>query len=308
MSHRKRSTNNLVALGSAAVVAVYAAGYVRTADAAQKFNDASNQRRRPAPDQNAPSPAGVVTAGTTRDARTAAQLRGDSTALVAAPQVGQAIPPVALHQSEAAPSRSASNAGAVATTATIAQKSQRAPANRLASAPLVTPTIVSSATTTPPIKSPVATTATAAAATVTSAAAVIPPAATPIAPVVTVPPTSAAVPPVAPVVPVAPDAAAKAGTPTLPALPPGVKWRDGSFSGWGTSRHGDIQATVEVDGGKITYVAITQCLTQYSCSFVQKLPQQVLDRQSPEVDSVSGATQSANAFYYAIVQALSKAK
>ncbi len=63
-----------------------------------------------------------------------------------------------------------------------------------------------------------------------------------------------------------------------------------------------------MDGGKISYVAVTQCLTQYSCSFIQKLPQQVLDRQSVDVDSVSGATQSANAFYYAIVQALSKAK
>ena len=31
-------------------------------------------------------------------------------------------------------------------------------------------------------------------------------------------------------------------------------------------------------------------------------------RQSPEVDYVSGATQSVNAFYYAVVEALNKAK
>jgi uncharacterized protein with FMN-binding domain len=53
---------------------------------------------------------------------------------------------------------------------------------------------------------------------------------------------------------------------------------------------------------------ISECLTQYSCSWIAALPQQVLDRQSAEVDYVSGATQSANAFYYAVVNALKKAK
>jgi uncharacterized protein with FMN-binding domain len=34
----------------------------------------------------------------------------------------------------------------------------------------------------------------------------------------------------------------------------------------------------------------------------------VVARQSAEVDYVSGATQSTNAFYYAVVEALSRAK
>ena len=38
------------------------------------------------------------------------------------------------------------------------------------------------------------------------------------------------------------------------------------------------------------------------------LPPQVIARQSPEVDFVSGATQSTNAFYYAVADALKKAK
>ena len=38
------------------------------------------------------------------------------------------------------------------------------------------------------------------------------------------------------------------------------------------------------------------------------LPPQVVTRQSAEVDYVSGATQSTNAFYYGIVEALAKAK
>jgi len=78
--------------------------------------------------------------------------------------------------------------------------------------------------------------------------------------------------------------------------------------GWGTSRHGDIQAQVVIENGRIAAATIAQCLTRYSCSVIAKLPPQVAERQSPEVDYVSGATQSANAFYYAVVEALAKAK
>jgi uncharacterized protein with FMN-binding domain len=89
---------------------------------------------------------------------------------------------------------------------------------------------------------------------------------------------------------------------------PTTSWKDGAYSGWGTSRHGDIQAQVVIEGGRIASAPITQCLTRYSCSVIAKLPPQVAERQSPEVDYISGATQSTNAFYYAVVEALSKAK
>ena len=85
-------------------------------------------------------------------------------------------------------------------------------------------------------------------------------------------------------------------------------YKDGTFSGWGTSRHGDIQASVVVEGGRIASAVISQCLTRYSCSWISNLPPQVVGRQSADVDYVSGATQSTNAFYYAILEALSKAK
>jgi uncharacterized protein with FMN-binding domain len=84
--------------------------------------------------------------------------------------------------------------------------------------------------------------------------------------------------------------------------------KDGTFYGWGTSRHGDIQASVEIKNGKITGAYISQCLTRYSCSWISMLPPQVIQRQTAEVDYVSGATQSSNAFYYAIVEALKQAK
>ena len=85
-------------------------------------------------------------------------------------------------------------------------------------------------------------------------------------------------------------------------------FKDGVYSGWGTSRHGDIQAAVEIKDGKIARAYIAQCLTRYSCSWVSALPPEVVQRQSAEVDVVSGATESSNAFYYAIVEALKQAK
>ena len=95
---------------------------------------------------------------------------------------------------------------------------------------------------------------------------------------------------------------------TVPAKKDENALKDGVYYGWGTSRHGDIQASVEIKSGKIIGAYISQCLTQYSCSWVSALPGQVLQRQSAEVDYVSGATQSSNAFYYAMIDALKKAK
>jgi len=97
-------------------------------------------------------------------------------------------------------------------------------------------------------------------------------------------------------------------TPSPSPTPAAPAYKDGTFSGWGTSRHGDIEATVIIENGKIASAVISQCLTRYSCSWVSHLQGQVVTRQSPEVDYVTGATQSTNAFYYAVVQALSKAK
>ncbi|HEY2851008.1 MAG TPA: FMN-binding protein [Gemmatimonadaceae bacterium] len=136
---------------------------------------------------------------------------------------------------------------------------------------------------------------------------------------------SESAPPVA-AVPPAPVAVDSAIVSTLPApVPPtavapvdstvpapdkkaGSTLKDGVYYGWGTSRHGDIQASVEIRNGRIVGAYISQCLTQYSCSWVSALPGQVVDRQSAEVDYVSGATQSSNAFYYAVADALKKAK
>jgi uncharacterized protein with FMN-binding domain len=99
--------------------------------------------------------------------------------------------------------------------------------------------------------------------------------------------------------------------PTPAPAPPAVRqsqYKDGTYQGWGTSRHGDIEATVVIQDGRIASAEISQCRTRYPCSWVSQLPGQVVSRQAPSVDYVSGATQSVNAYYSAVVEALSKAK
>lgn len=93
-----------------------------------------------------------------------------------------------------------------------------------------------------------------------------------------------------------------------PVAPPVFIWKDGTYTGWGYSRHGNIEASVVIERGRIASATISQCRTRYSCSVIDKLPPEVAERQSPDVDYVSGATQSADAFYGAVVEALSKAK
>jgi hypothetical protein len=68
------------------------------------------------------------------------------------------------------------------------------------------------------------------------------------------------------------------------------------------------EAAVVIEAGRIASATISQCRTRYSCSVIERLPPQVAQRQSPDVDYVSGATQSADAFYGAVVSALNKAK
>ncbi len=138
----------------------------------------------------------------------------------------------------------------------------------------------------------------------TAPVAAAPAAAAPADATAAVPPTSPAA---VPVSAVAAAAAQPAPATVVPAAPAKPRYKDGTFTGWGTSRHGDIQAQVVIADGRITSATIAQCMTRWPCSWIEALPGQVVARQSPETDYVSGATQSTNAFYYAVVQALGKA-
>ncbi len=76
---------------------------------------------------------------------------------------------------------------------------------------------------------------------------------------------------------------------------------------WGTCRHGDIQATVVIEGGRIKSAEITDCQTRYSCDVIETLPPKVITRQKNKFDAVGGATESAYAYYGAVYWALDQA-
>lgn len=85
-------------------------------------------------------------------------------------------------------------------------------------------------------------------------------------------------------------------------------YRDGVYQGSGTSRRGWVSVAVTVQAGRISNVAFTQVTTQYPVSRIAGLPAQVVSRQSAQVDRVSGATYSAQAFQQAVQQALAQAQ
>ncbi len=227
--------NRLVALSSAAVLAVYAAGYVRTRAAALQIEVAAERRPVSPP------------------SREVAPVREDRAATFAA-------------TTPAGPTMAIAHAPKHADTA---PEKTAAPDN-------VTPIAPDA----PTIGVAITAQETAAPATI--------PAATAIEPV--------------------PAPAVQQSSEPQPAAPAKAAYKDGSYLGWGTSRHGDIQALVVIEDGRITSATIAQCLTRYSCSWIAHLPGQVIARQGPEVDVVSGATQSSDAFYAAVAEALAKAK
>jgi uncharacterized protein with FMN-binding domain len=194
----KKLSNGLVALSSAAVIAVYAAGYVRTAPAAASVASAS-------------SPAAIV-----------------------------------------------STVGTPATTV----------------ASLLAPTA----------------TATTAAVTATSAAA-----------------TTAAA-PVTSAVPTATATATSAATTQSAQVAASSAYRDGTYTGSGTSRHGGVTVAVVIKNGKIVSAEITASNTRYPISRIASLPGEVVAAQSANIDFVSGATDSSMAFQTAVASALARAK
>ena len=232
----RKVANGLVAASSAAVLAVYAAGYSRTQEAADGL-EAKSERR----------PAGASRAGIPHPVEGAAAVPVRAAAEVSEAKVAEDVAaPMATVTDRPAVEAKTPEAAAVAPTA--------APVNQVAAAPVVEAKLEK-----------------------------------PEMPAVVAP------------APVAAPAPAASATPS-------AKYKDGTYTGWGTCRHGDIQAQVVIEGGRIMAATIIDCRTRYSCDVISPLPPQVARRQSGEVDYVSGATQSADAFYFAVKEALDKAK
>lgn len=238
----RKVASNVIALGAAAVIAVYTTGYFRTKPAADRL--AQRAERRP----------------------------------VAATSEHGSPPTAAIPQAAPSP------AARVTPTATVAPPT-RVSQPRVSKVPVVSapsePAPAQTTTIAPATPSPTAT-------------------------IETAPPEASAGAPTAdPLVP-----ATSEPKPELPvvAAAPQPQYKDGTYLGWGYSRHGDIQAAVVIEAGRIASATIAQCRTRYPCSVIDALPPQVAVRQSPEIDYVTGATQSTDAFYYAVVEALSKAR
>jgi uncharacterized protein with FMN-binding domain len=83
-------------------------------------------------------------------------------------------------------------------------------------------------------------------------------------------------------------------------------YKDGTYTGTGTSRHGSIQATVVIHNGKIASAQITGSTTRYPTSRIAILPGEVVSTQSTNVNYISGATDSSTAYLQAVANALAQ--
>jgi uncharacterized protein with FMN-binding domain len=230
-SPTQRISNGLITLSSAAIVAIYAAGYHRTSPAAHRFDSQIPQQRTSA----------TIAIAMPPPAASAGSAAAPPVSSSAAPAIKKNTKKASTPDRKAAPSTGTDSAGSSASST-----SAPSPAS----------------TTNPPIA--------------TAAPSVV----------------------------------------AAPAAPAKSAYKDGVYLGWGSCRHGDIEASVTIQEGKIALVAISQCLTRYSCGWIAPkipggglpdLPSQVVERQGPKVDYVSGATESSYAFADAVVAALAKA-
>jgi len=89
---------------------------------------------------------------------------------------------------------------------------------------------------------------------------------------------------------------------------PRARYRDGIYCGVGQSEFGDVKVQVIIRNGRISRVSITQISTFFSESWIDGLPAQVVNRQNAEIDFVTGATGSSQAFQGAIQNALLQAQ
>lgn len=91
--------------------------------------------------------------------------------------------------------------------------------------------------------------------------------------------------------------------------PSTVSYKDGTYTGSGSDRRGTVEVAVTIKQGKIANVEITNYDMRYSESNINPvLLQEVVQRQTYNVDVVSGATSSSEDFQAAVQQALAQAQ
>jgi uncharacterized protein with FMN-binding domain len=88
---------------------------------------------------------------------------------------------------------------------------------------------------------------------------------------------------------------------------PAKVYKDGTFTGTGWNRRGQIEVAVTLKNDKITDVQISNWGMHYSERDVQGLPSEVMQKQNTQINNVSGATYSTQAFTDAVQAALNQA-
>ncbi|MGN0294832.1 MAG: FMN-binding protein [Lachnospiraceae bacterium] len=88
------------------------------------------------------------------------------------------------------------------------------------------------------------------------------------------------------------------------------KYRDGTWEGTGTGFGGEIRAAVTVENGEITGVEILSADSEDSAYFnmAKVLTDRIVEEQSTEIDTVSGATYSSKGILEAALDALNQAE
>ena len=255
----KKVANGLVAMSSAAVLAVYAAGYVRTRPAANRL--AAQVYERPLVHEE--------TAGETTSEASMPPLAANRAPVAPIP-----VQPAHAETKSTTVAKLDPAVSAAPAPATIADQTAKTIATPGESATTAAP---ASAAASQPMTSPSVATA------------------SPITPATTAADTQS-------------QGESQASTaPAPPPPPPPPVWKDGKYTAWGTCQHGDIQATVVIEAGRIKSAEITDCQTRYSCDIIDTLPPKVLARQKNKFDRVGGATESAYAYYGAVYWALDQA-
>lgn len=96
---------------------------------------------------------------------------------------------------------------------------------------------------------------------------------------------------------------------TAPSSQSSSAYRDGTYTGSGSNSYGTLSVSVQIQGGKIRSVQITSYAMHYPSSYIfPQMADQVVSKQTWQVDVVSGATASSDNFALAVYNALQQAR
>ncbi len=88
------------------------------------------------------------------------------------------------------------------------------------------------------------------------------------------------------------------------------KWKDGTYTGEGQGHNGPLSVSVEVSGGRIKTVTVTKHTETAGIAdaAIDRVPKSIVEKQSTQVDAVSGATYTSKAIMDAVTSALTSAE